>query len=189
MSGPAVLRRLFPSFALMSPSLPVLGHRSISRDKAEVPHMTTQVVPTNHASRNQVSNPEREIARGVVWIYKEYFGRGPTWSQATIANTHVTVVLADALTVVERRLASEGNHETVRSLRQAVQQVMSDKMTELVEQATGRKVMCLLSDHHVPTDTAVEVLVFEREDGSGAATNGNGAEPSPLDAGQRSGDD
>ena len=115
-----------------------------------------------------VSNPEREIARGVVWIYKDYFGRGPTWSQATISDTHVTVLLKDALTVVEQRLASEGNADTVRSLRQEVQQAMSDKMVELVEQATGRKVVCLLSDHHVPSDTAVEVLVFQAESENGA---------------------
>jgi uncharacterized protein YbcI len=121
----------------------------------------------------QVSNPEREIARGMVWIYKDYFGRGPTWAQATIEDTHVTVLLADALTVVEQRLAEEGNNETVRSLRQEVQDVMSAKMIELVEQVTGKKVMCLLSDHHVETDTAVEVLVFDREDGHGAATNGS----------------
>jgi len=103
----------------------------------------------------------------VVWIYKDYFGRGPTWSQATITDTHVTVLLRDALTVVEQRLASEGNADTVRSLRQKVQQTMSDKMVELVEQATGKKVVCLLSDHHVPSDTAVEVLVFQADDESG----------------------
>jgi len=109
----------------------------------------------------------------MVWIYKEYFGRGPTWAQATISETHGTVLLGDALTVVEQRLAEEGNNETVRSLRQEVQDVMAVKMIELVEQATGKKVMCLLSDHHVDTDTAVEVLVFDREDGNGAATNGS----------------
>jgi len=126
---------------------------------------------------SQVSNPEREIARSMVWIYKDYFGRGPTWAQATIANTHVTVLLTDALTVVERRLAEEGNNETVSSLRREVQQVMSDEMMAIVQQATGKKVVCLLSDHDVPSDTAVEVLVFEREEGRGAAANGNGSQP------------
>ena len=125
---------------------------------------------------NQVLSPQREISRGMVGIYKEYFGRGPTWARAEIAETHVTVLLGDALTVVERRLASEGNDETVRSLRQEVQQAMSDEMIELVERVTGQKVKCLLSDHHVPTDTAVEVLAFEREDGDVAAASGEGAQ-------------
>ncbi len=50
-------------------------------------------------------------------------------------------------------------------------------MMELVERVTGQQVKCLLSDHHVPTDTAVEVLVFEREDEGGASSNGNESPP------------
>ena len=129
----------------------------------------------------QVLNPEREISRGIVGIYKEYFGRGPTWARTSIADTHVTVLLEDALTVVERRLVLEGNNETVRSLRQKVQQAMSDDMVELVERVTGQKVKCMLSDHHVPTERAVEVLAFEREDGDVAATNGDQAQ-SPTES-------
>ena len=73
----------------------------------------------------------------------------------------MTVILRDALTVVEQRLAEEDEHKTVRSLRQKVQDSMSSDMTKLVEELTGRKVECMLSDHHVATDIAVEVLVFE----------------------------
>jgi uncharacterized protein YbcI len=105
--------------------------------------------------------PDREISRGVVGIYKEYFGRGPTWAQATVCETHVAVILKDALTVVEQRLAREGNDETVRSLRRKVQESMGVDMAELVERITSRKVSCMLSDHDVATDTAVEVFVFE----------------------------
>ena len=115
------------------------------------------------AEPTQTKSTQRDISRGTVAIYKKYFGRGPTWAQSTIADTHVTVVITDALTVVEQRLAEEGNHETVRSLRRKVQTSMAKDMTELVERLTGRTVRCMLSDHDVPTDTAVEVLVFERE--------------------------
>ncbi len=105
----------------------------------------------------------------MVGIYKEYFGRGPTWAHATVADSHVTVLLGDALTVIEQRLASEGNHETVRALRRKAQESLSQDMSALVERVTGRKVRCLLSDHDVETDTAVEVLVFE---GAGVPASG-----------------
>ena len=118
----------------------------------------------------QVASSPKAISHGIVAIYKEYFGRGPTESRATISNTHVTVILKDALTVVERRLAEEGNDETVRSLRRKVQASMSDDMMKLVEEVTGRKVQCLLSDHDVPTDTAAEVLVFEAVSSNGKVT-------------------
>jgi len=109
----------------------------------------------------QTVDTRRQISRGMVAIYKEYFGRGPTRAQTTISDTHVIVILNDALTVVEQRLAKEGNHETVRGLRRKAQESMSSDMTKLVEERTQRTVLCLLSDHDVPTDTAVEVLVFE----------------------------
>ncbi len=105
--------------------------------------------------------PGREISRGMVAIYKDYFGRGPTRVQTSITNEHVVVLLSDALTVVEQRLAQEGNHETVLSVRRKAQESMADDMTELVERLTGRTVSCLLSDHDVATDTAVEVIVFD----------------------------
>jgi uncharacterized protein YbcI len=111
-------------------------------------------------SATRTPTSEREIARGIVGIYKEYFGRGPTSAQATVTDTHVAVILKDALTVVEQRLAKEGNDETVRSLRRKVQESMSEDMIELVERVSDRKVSCMLSDHDVPTDTAVEVIVF-----------------------------
>ena len=113
------------------------------------------------AESTQAVDVRREISRGMVAIYKEYFGRGPTRARTTISDVHVVVILSDALTVVEQRLAKEGNHETVRGLRRKAQESMSSDMTELVERLTGRKVECLLSDHDVPTDTAAEVLVFE----------------------------
>jgi len=109
----------------------------------------------------QTVDMRREISRGMVGIYKEYFGRGPTRVRTTISDVHVVVVLSDALTVVEQRLASEGNHETVKGVRRKAQESMGSEMQALVEGVTGRGIHCLLSDHDVPTDTAVEVLVFE----------------------------
>ena len=123
---------------------------------------------------NETMTNSKAISRGMVAIYKEYFGRGPTQSQTTISDAHVVVILSDALTVVEQRLAAEGNHETVRGLRRKVQASMSSDMTELVEGITGREVQCLLSDHDVPTDTAAEVLVF-----TGGPSNGGVAAPIP----------
>ena len=123
---------------------------------------------------NETMTNSKAISRGMVAIYKEYFGRGPTQSQTTISDSHVVVILSDALTVVEQRLAAEGNHETVRGLRRKVQASMSSDMTELVEGITGREVQCLLSDHDVPTDTAAEVLVF-----TGGTSNGGVAAPIP----------
>lgn len=106
-------------------------------------------------------SPEREISRGIVAIYKEYLGRGPTRAQTTITDSFVVTVLSDSLTKVEQRLAVEDDDETVRSIRRKFQSAMSHDIIELVERATNRKAGVFLSDHDVPTDTAIEFVTFK----------------------------
>ena len=109
------------------------------------------------------ATPQREISRGMVAIYKEYFGRGPTQVQTTICDTFVLVVLRDALTKVEQRLAREENSETVRSIRRKFQTAMSREIVELVERVTGRRGASFLSDHDVESDVAIELVLFEND--------------------------
>ena len=106
-------------------------------------------------------SPQREISRGMVAIYKEYLGRGPTKAQTTITEDFAVTILTDALTKVEQRLSVEGKDETVRSIRREFQAAMSRDITRLVEGVTGRKAGAFLSDHDIGTDTAIEFVAFE----------------------------
>ena len=52
----------------------------------------------------ETGSPERQISRGVVAIYKDYTGRGPTHARTVITDFLSTTVVEDSLTKAERKL-------------------------------------------------------------------------------------
>ncbi len=106
----------------------------------------------------------REISRGVVAIYKEYLGRGPTNAQTTLSGDLAITVLSDGLTKAERKLAANGDGDTVRELRRKFQAAMETDIVALVERATSRTSKVFLSDHDVESDTAIECVILEPEE-------------------------
>ena len=103
---------------------------------------------------------EREISRGIVAIYKEYLGRGPTSARTEITDHTAITTLTDALTKAERSLIDKGESTTVREMRRKFQLAMRRDITALVERVTGRTADSFLSDQDTENDVAVEVVVF-----------------------------
>ena len=106
-------------------------------------------------------NASRDISHGIVAIYKEYLGRGPTTARTTISGDHVVTILDDSLTKAEHTLVQSGEEDTVRGMRRRFQMAMSEDITRLVEEVTGRKGRVMLSDHNVERDIAIEMVVLE----------------------------
>lgn len=112
-------------------------------------------------------SPERQISRGVVAIYKDYTGRGPTSARTTISDLCATTIVKDSLTKAESRLVEVGDPETVRAMRRKFQEVMSNDIRALVEEVTQRKTSTFLSDHHAADDVAVEMIIFADQSPAG----------------------
>ena len=118
-------------------------------------------------------------------LLRDYTGRGPTQAYTTITDTHVIVVLRDALLKAERSLVKDGHHEAVIDMRRRFQRTMKTALVSAVEEHTGREVLAFLSDHHIDPDIAVEVFILkpraggeERDDGGGGADgSGDGSAP------------
>jgi uncharacterized protein YbcI len=139
--------------------------------------------------RGGALEPKRAIARGMVSLFKEYVGRGPTDARAFINEGLVVVLLRDTLTTAERTLAqSEEDEHLVLQLRRGFQGAMRDDAISLVERETGCKVKAFMSDNSLDPDYAVEVFVLgERTendvdatgdgDGDGTAASLDGAGP------------
>ena len=114
----------------------------------------------------------REISRGIVAIYKDYLGRGPTRAQTVISGDVVMCVLEESLTKAELTLVEGERSPAVRGIRREFQEAMRADLKALVSRVTGREVRCLMSDHCPEPDYAVEVVVLEPE---------AGADPGPDD--------
>jgi uncharacterized protein YbcI len=81
-----------------------------------------------------------------------------------MVNGIVVCVLRGGFTTVERTLVDSGQAETVYRMRRAFQQVMTDEFTQVVEDATGRKVIAYMSQVHVDPDLAVEFFQLEPQE-------------------------
>jgi uncharacterized protein YbcI len=108
-------------------------------------------------------SPEKEVSRGIVAIYKEYLGRGPTTARTEITRSCAATTLEDSLTKAEHSLIEAGDASQVREIRRKFQEAMRADITSLVEGVTGRTTKSFLSDHDVTSDVAVEMVVFADE--------------------------
>ncbi len=100
-----------------------------------------------------------EIAREVVGIYAQYYGRGPTKAKAVWRNATVTVILEEVFTKAEVVLVEAGKFESVRANRQAFQDEVEPLFRAAIERATGKRVRSFMSQVS-PEGIAAEVFVL-----------------------------
>jgi uncharacterized protein YbcI len=114
--------------------------------------------PQRHAS---VST---QISNGLSRLHRDYYGRGPNSVRTVFGHDHVVSFLEDMLTPLERTLLEAGEIEAVREARRAFQRAMRVKFTEVIEEATGRKVRAFLSETHLEPDISAEIFVLEPDE-------------------------
>jgi uncharacterized protein YbcI len=73
----------------------------------------------------------------------------------------VVSILRGGFTRVERTLLDTGQVESVYQMRRSFQQAMEQEFRQVVEEATGRKVIAYMSSINVDPDLAIEVFVLE----------------------------
>jgi len=118
-----------------------------------------------HVSRGEAA---QAISNALVRLLRDYTGRGPTQAYTTITDTHVIVVLRDALLKAERSLVKDGHADAVIDMRRRFQRTMKAALVGAIEDNTGREVLAFLSDHHIDPDIAVEIFILKpRGDGDG----------------------
>jgi uncharacterized protein YbcI len=109
----------------------------------------------------QPSSPLLEISNATVRLYKGAFGRGPTQARARFAGPDTLVVLLqDTMTVSERKLASLGEHERVRSHRLLLHGALEDDIRGVVEEILERPTLGVISGIDTQRDVAAEVIML-----------------------------
>ena len=103
-----------------------------------------------------------EITNGIVRLFSEFYGRGPTRAKSyMLEERYVVTVLRDTMTTVERTLAEHGHIEMVREVRLTFQEVMAASFKGVVEQALGRRVASYHSQIMVEPDVGFEFFLLE----------------------------
>ena len=103
-----------------------------------------------------------EITNGIVRLFSEYYGRGPTRAKTyLLEDRYVVTVLRDTLTTVERTLAENGEADMVRRVRLTFQEAMAASFKGVVEEALGRRVAAYHSQILIEPDVGFEFFLLE----------------------------
>jgi uncharacterized protein YbcI len=105
-----------------------------------------------------------QISTGLVQLHSRYYGKGPTKAKTHMVNDTIICILKGGFTTVERTLVETGKTESVYQMRRSFQQAMEVEFTEVVEEATSRKVIAYMSQIHTDPDLAVELFVLEPQE-------------------------
>jgi uncharacterized protein YbcI len=102
------------------------------------------------------------VTNGIVQLFREYYGRGPTKAKSYLLDERIVVcVLEDTMTTVEQTLANCGEHGMVRQVRLRFQEAMALEFKTVVEKAMGRRVAAYHSQLTMQPDMGFEFFVLE----------------------------
>jgi uncharacterized protein YbcI len=119
------------------------------------------VPPEQQAQRGEILTA---ISDGMVALLKEFYGRGPTRAKTYYEDDLVVCLLRGGFTRVEKTLLDGGRGHAVIEQRMAFQEVMRARFEDVIEQATGRRVIGFMSGNQQDPDMICEVFILAPSD-------------------------
>lgn len=108
------------------------------------------------------------ISDEMVRALKEFYGKGPTKAKAYMLDDMLVVVMRGAMTTAEQTMLQFGHPDQVRQFRQLFQDEMTERLTDRVEEVTGRRVLTYQSQVMFDPDVIVELFVLDSDGPSDA---------------------
>ncbi len=104
------------------------------------------------------------ISDGLVGLFKEFYGRGPTRAKSYYQDDLVVCVLRGGFSPVEQTLLEAGRGAAVISQRMEFQGIMRKRFEAVIEDATGRRVIGFMSGNQQAPDIMCEVFILAPTD-------------------------
>ena len=104
------------------------------------------------------------ISDGMVALLKEFYGHGPSRTKSYYADDLVVCVLRGGFSRVEQTLLAGGRGHAVIEQRIAFQDLMRGRFEEVIELATGRRVIGFMSGNQQHPDMMCEVFILAPTD-------------------------
>ncbi len=104
------------------------------------------------------------ISDGMVALLKEFYGRGPTRTKSYYQDDLVVCLLRGGFSRVEQTLLEGGRGQAVIQQRMEFQELMRQRFEEVIEDATGRRVIGFMSGNQQDPDIMCEVFVLAPTD-------------------------
>jgi uncharacterized protein YbcI len=123
--------------------------------------MSSYRVKSTPANRGDVLTA---ISDGMVGLLREFYGRGPTRSKSYYEDDLVVCLLRGGFSRVEQTLLEGGRGAAVIQQRMEFQDLMRERFTAVIEQATGRHVIGFMSGNQQDPDIMCEVFILAPTD-------------------------
>ena len=122
-------------------------------------------VPMEHThspdSGTQAGEQLAAVTNGIVKLFRDYYGRGPTKAKSYILDDRILVcVLEDTMTRVEKTLADNGQGHKVREVRLVFQEAMAHEFKQCVRDSLQREVVAYHSQLTLDPDLGFEFFVL-----------------------------
>jgi uncharacterized protein YbcI len=104
------------------------------------------------------------ISDGLVALLKEFYGRGPSRVKSYYEDDLVVCLLRGGFTRVEQTLLEGGRGTAVIQQRMEFQDLMRDRFEQVVQEATGRRVIGFMSGNQQTPDIMCEVFILAPTD-------------------------
>jgi uncharacterized protein YbcI len=117
--------------------------------------------PDRHEGQSLLNRLSTEMVRA----QKEYFGKGPTQAKSYFLDDMLVIVMKGGTTTAEQTMLDFGEEDKVRDFRQTFENRMTEKLTGLIEDLTGRKVLTYQSQILFGPERVVEFFVFDDQAG------------------------
>lgn len=121
-------------------------------------------MPESAQTRQPDGEVRTAISDGMVGLLKEFYGVGPTQAKTYYHDDLVVCLLRGGFTRVERTLLEGGRTAAVIQQRMEFQEVMRERFSSVVENATGRRVVGFMSGNQQDPDMICEVFVLAPTD-------------------------
>jgi uncharacterized protein YbcI len=101
------------------------------------------------------------VTNGIVRLFSEYYGRGPTKAKSYLLDDRILVcVLEETMTRVEHTLVDNGHGHKVRDVRLTFQEAMAPEFKSCVAEAMGREVLAYHSQLTLDPDYGFEFFIL-----------------------------
>jgi uncharacterized protein YbcI len=120
--------------------------------------------PHDRDTRSAHGDVLTAISDGMVALLKEFYGRGPTRTKSYYQDDLVVCLLRGGFSRVEQTLLDGGRGAAVIHQRMEFQELMRARFEEVVERATGRKVIGFMSGNQQGPDIMCEVFILAPTD-------------------------
>lgn len=108
------------------------------------------------------------ISNAMVGAQKKYFGKGPVRTKSYFVDDLLFIVMRGGMTRAEETMIDFEQTDQVRDFRQTFENEMTERLTTMIEDLTGRKVLTYQSQILFDPDLVIEIFVFDKGLGSDA---------------------